>query len=294
MRREAGLNKTIDTRDGLALQLRQWPLAGAKGTIVLVHGLGEHIGRYAHVAAFFNAQGWRVLGYDQRGHGASAGKRGRLAAADDLPADLSRVIDGVRAEHPGPLILLGHSLGGLVAARFVAETVPAGHAPAAWARPVDALILSSPVLDTVMSPVQKLLLAVLGSTAPNLAIGNGLDPAGISRDPAVVAEYRADPRVHDRIAARLVRFIVDGGVFVRRAAPRWNVPTLLVYSGSDRLVATSGSAAFAAAAPKGVVTARVFSALFHEIFNEPERAEVFAAVAGWLDTLPLSLFRSPR
>ncbi|MDQ2735011.1 MAG: lysophospholipase, partial [Pseudomonadota bacterium] len=184
--------------------------------------------------------------------------------------------------------------GGLVAARFVAETVDTGRTPAAWARPVDALILSSPVLDTVMTPVQKVLLAVLGSLAPNLANGNGIDPIGISRDPEVVAAYRADALVHDRITARLVRFIVDGGVFVRRVAPRWNVPTLLVYSGSDQLVASAGSAAFAAAAPKGVVTARVFPSLFHEIFNEPERAEVFATVAGWLDTLPLSLFRSPR
>jgi alpha-beta hydrolase superfamily lysophospholipase len=288
------LDKTIETRDGLALQLREWTLSGAKGTIVVVHGLGEHVGRYAHVAAFFNAQGWRVVGFDQRGHGKSGGGRGRLGAADDLLADLGRVIDRVRAEHPGPLLLLGHSLGGLVAARFVAETVDSNPVAAAWARPIDALILSSPVLDTVMTPVQKLLLAVLAPLAPNLAIGNGIDPAGISRDPAVVAAYRADPLVHDRIAPRLVRFIVDAGAFVRRLAPRWNVPTLLVYSGSDRLVASSGSAAFASAAPKGVVTARVFSTLFHEVFNEPERAEVFATVAGWLDTLPLSLFRSPR
>jgi alpha-beta hydrolase superfamily lysophospholipase len=288
------LDKTIETRDGLALHLCDWPLTGAKGTIVLVHGLGEHIGRYPHVGTFFNAQGWRVVGFDQRGHGTSGGAHGRLAAADDLPADLSRVIDRVRAEHPGPLVLVGHSLGGLVAARFVAETVAADRAPAVWARPVDALILSSPVLDTVMTPVQKMLLAVLGSLAPNLPIGNGIDPAGISRDPAVVSAYRADPLVHDRVTARLVRFIVDEGAFVRRVAPRWNVPTLLIYSGSDRLVASAGSAAFASAAPKGVVTARAFSPLFHEIFNEPERAEVFAAVAGWLDTLPLSLFRSPR
>lgn len=284
----------METRDGLALHLRQWPLTGAKGTIVIVHGLGEHAGRYGHVAAFFNGQGWRVVGYDQRGHGASGGGRGRIGRADDLPADLSRVIDLVRSEHPGPLILLGHSLGGLVTARFVAETVDAGRTPAAWARPVDALILSSPVLDTVMSPAQKALLAVLGPIAPDLAVGNGIDPTGISHDPAVVAAYRADPLVHDRIAPRLVRFIVDGGRFVRRAAPGWNVPTLLVYAGSDRLVASRGSADFASAAPKGVVATRAFPSLFHEIFNEPERAEVFAVVADWLDTLPLSLFRSPR
>jgi alpha-beta hydrolase superfamily lysophospholipase len=145
-----------------------------------------------------------------------------------------------------------------------------------------------------MNAVQRAMLAVLGPVAPNLALGNGLRPAWISRDPAVVAAYEADPLVHDRIAPRLARFIVDAGEFVRRVAPRWNVPTLLLYAGADRCVARAGSAAFAAAAPKGVVTARVFALLFHEIFNEPERAEVFAVLGDWLDTLPVSLFRSPR
>ena len=163
--------------------------------------------------AFFNARGWRVVGYDHRGHGRSDGARGRLAAVDDLLVDLARAIDAVRAEHPGgPLVLLGHSLGGLVAARFVAG----GLAPAAaWSRPVDALLLSSPVLVTAMKPLQKAMLAVLGPLTPNLAVGNGLKPEWISRDPAVVAAYKADPLVHDRIAPRLARFIVDGGEFVR-------------------------------------------------------------------------------
>jgi alpha-beta hydrolase superfamily lysophospholipase len=182
-------NKQVETRDGLILRGREWPLASARGTIVLVHGLGEHVGRYAHVAAFWNERGWRVVGYDHRGHGASDGARGRLAAEDDLLADLARVVDAVRAEHrEGPLVLLGHSLGGLVAARFVAGAL----APAAaWARPVDALLLSSPALATTMSPLQKAMLAVLGPLTPNLAVGNGLKPEWISRDPAVVAAYKA-------------------------------------------------------------------------------------------------------
>ena len=287
------MNQTIETRDGLALQVRQWPLTGAKGTIVIVHGLGEHIGRYAHVAAFLNAQVWRVVGYDQRGHGASEGARGRLHKADDLLVDLAQVVDAVRAGYPGPLVLLGHSLGGLVAARFVAEAIdPAAAAP--WSRPIDALILSSPALDVGMNAWQKMMLAVLGPLTPNLAVGNGLSPAWISRDPVVVAAYEADPLVHDRIAPRLARFFVEGGERVRRVAPVWNVPTLLLSAGADRCVAPAGSAAFAAAAPKGIVTTRVFAPLFHEIFNEPEQDEVLSAVGGWLDTLPLSLFRSPR
>jgi alpha-beta hydrolase superfamily lysophospholipase len=285
-------NRQVETRDGLILRGREWPIAAARGTIVLVHGLGEHVGRYAHVAAFFNARGWRVVGYDHRGHGASDGARGRLAAADDLLVDLACAVDAVRADPPdGPLVLLGHSLGGVVAARFVAGAL----APAAaWSRRVDALLLSSPALATTMSPLQKAMLAVLGPLTPDLAVNNGLKPEWISRDPAVVAAYKADPQVHDRIAPRLARFVVDAGERVRAIAPRWNVPTLVQYAGADRCVPPAGSAAFAAAAPKDVVAARVWPGLFHEIMNEPEQAEVLSAFADGLDKLLASLPRIPR
>jgi alpha-beta hydrolase superfamily lysophospholipase len=176
---------------------------------------------------------------------------------------------------PGPLVLLGHSMGGLVAARFVAEGV----------RPVDALVLSSPALDPGMSIPQKLLLASLGRLAPNLAVGNGLKPEWISHDTQVVRNYVADPLVHDRVTPRLARFIVDGGEVVAERAADWRVPTLLLYAGSDRCVAPAGSAGFAAAAPQAVVAAHEFRPLYHEIFNEPEQAEVFGVLRDWLDTL---------
>jgi alpha-beta hydrolase superfamily lysophospholipase len=134
-----------------------------------------------------------------------------------------------------------------------------------------------------MNAAQRLLLAVLGPLAPNLAVGNGLDPAWVSRDPAVVKAYVDDPLVHDRVSPRLVRFMVDGGEHVRRAAPRWALPTLLMYAGSDRCVAPRGSAALAQAAPASVLTAKEFGPLFHEIFNEPEQGEVFALLQSWLD-----------
>jgi len=287
------MGRTIRTRDGLALVRRDWPSAEARGTIVIVHGLGEHIGRYAHVAARLNASGWAIVGYDQRGHGASPGERGRLAAGDDLLVDLAAVIDDVRAESTAPLVLLGHSLGGLVVARFVAAALESPRP--SWQRDVDALVLSSPALDIGMTGARRVLLATLEAMTPNLGIGNGLDATGISRDPAVVAAYRADPLVHDRIAPRLVRFLADAGPAVLALAPRWQVPTLLLYAGSDRLVVAAGSAAFAAAAPAAVVTARPFASLFHEIFNEPEQDEVLGVLTAWLDTLKLSPpTRSPR
>ena len=275
------LPERLKTRDGLTLHLQHWPAAATRGVLV-VHGLGEHIGRYAQVAAQLNACGWQVYGYDQRGHGRSEGPRGGLQADDDLLHDLSAVVDAVRAVQSGPLVLLGHSMGGLVAARFVA-----GDGAEPWSRPVEALVLSSPALDAGMSIVQKLLLASLGRLAPNLAVGNGLKPEWISRGAAVVRAYVADPLVHDRVTPRLARFIVDGGEVVGARAEQWRVPTLLLYAGSDRCVAPAGSAGFAAAAPQAVVAAHEFRPLFHEIFNEPEQAEVFGVLRDWLAALDL-------
>lgn len=275
--------QTLHTEDGVSLRLRHWEAAEprhARGTVLLVHGLGEHIGRYEHVAAALAAAGWHVSGYDQRGHGGSGGRRGAVRQADDLLRDLGQVIDVVRARHPGPLVLLGHSLGGLVAGRFVAEGL--APQPASWWRPVDALVMSSPALDPGMRGWQKALLAVAHPLVPGLPAGNGLNPAWVSRDPKVVAAYQADPQVHDRIVPRLARFIVDAGELVRHRAAGWQLPTLLLYAGADRCVAPRGSEAFAAAAPKAVVESHRYDGLYHEIFNEPEQAEVLARVCRWL------------
>ena len=274
---------TLLTEDRLRLHVMRWPAPGgpgsALGTVQIVHGLGEHIGRYAHVAAALNAAGWHVTGHDQRGHGRSEGPRGSIPHPQALLTDLSWVMDNVRV--PGRHVLLGHSLGGLIAARFVAEAL-AG-APARWSRELDGLVLSSPALDPGMSRAQKLLLELMSPLAPRLRVGNGLDPAWISHDPAVVAAYRADPLVHDRVTPALVRFIVDSGTLVQQRAARWRVPTLLMWAGADRCVAPSGSARFAAAAPSSMVKSREWTKLAHEIFNEPEQTEVLARLTRWLE-----------
>jgi len=271
----------LTTADGLALHLRHWPFpTRARGTVLIVHGLGEHVARYGHVAARLNDWGWNVVGYDQRGHGHSGGAKGALNSPDDLLRDLAQVIDATRAEHDGILVLLGHSMGGLIAARFVAEGL--ADAPADWHRPVDALVLSSPALDPGMNAAQKLLLSMLAPLAPSLAVNNGLKTHWISRDSGVVKAYEDDPLVHDRVTPRLVRFIADSGELACRQAPRWTTPTLLLYAGSDRCVSPAGSARFAAAAPKEIVNVREFGPLYHEIFNEPEQNDVFAALGAWL------------
>ena len=277
------------TTDGLTLSCHETtlPAGPARGTVLIVHGLGEHAGRYAHVAAHLAQAGWAVAGYDQRGHGRSGGPRGAIARPDSLLTDLGAVITHIKSAGSdrlsGPLVLLGHSMGGLVAGRFVAEGL--APQPAPWWQAVDALVMSSPALDPGMSVAQKLLLALAAPIAPNQALGNGLQPEWVCSDPAVVRAYVADPLNHDRVTPRLVRFIVNGGERVRQRAPQWRIPTLLLYSGADRCVAPRGSNAFAAAAPRAVLQVQRYVDLAHEIFNEPEQARVLADLTAWLSTL---------
>jgi len=269
----------LTAHDGTNLVVVDWPLSKApvRGVVLIVHGLGEHAWRYDALAGRLNGWGFAVRAYDQYGHGESMGQRGALPARDRLLQDLAEVVDESRARmHAStPLIVLGHSLGGLVAARFAALRL----------RPLEGLVLSSPALDAGLSSVQRLLLAVLPRWAANLRMGNGLNPDYLSHDAQVVARYKADPLVHDRISARLAAFIAETGPQVIAAAARWTVPTLLMYAGADRLVDPAGSHAFARAAPAAVVTARCFDTLYHEILNEaqPAREQVFAQLAAWLD-----------
>jgi alpha-beta hydrolase superfamily lysophospholipase len=277
---DAGSDWTLSTftaADGENIAVHEWPLddgAKPRAVVLLVHGLGEHAGRYHRLAQALNEAGFLVRGYDQYGHGLSDGVRGGLPHAHRMLEDLADLVESLRHLHPQlPLVLFGHSLGGLVAAGFVARGI----------LPVDALVLSSPALATRLSLWQKLLLAIVARLLPNLAVRNGIDPKDLSHDPEVVAAYRADPLVHDRITGRLARFIASEAIMVQRCAPRWLVPTLLLYAGQDLRVDPGGSRGFARAAPRGLVRARRFDGLYHEIFNEQEAQPVYAALRQWLD-----------
>ena len=269
---------TFTAHDGDNIVIQDWPLeagVAVRGVVILVHGLGEHAGRYDHVARHLNEWGFEVRGYDQCGHGESGGARGSLPTDTRLLDDLADIVDSTRARSgkDTPLILLGHSMGGLVVGRFVGLGM----------RPVDGLIMSSPALDPGLSAFQKFLVAVLPKIAPNLRVGNGVKPQFISHDAAVVAAYKADPLVHDRISARLARFIATAGPQTVAMAGQWKVPTLLMYAGDDRLLNAQGSRNFAAAAPKKTLTSVCFDTLYHEIFNELDAKPVFDTLKDWLD-----------
>ena len=269
---------TFIASDGDNIAVQDWPLAQGRtlrGVVILVHGLGEHAGRYDHVARRLNEWGFAVRGYDQYGHGESGGARGGLPDDKRLLSDLADIIDStrVRMNKGTPLILMGHSMGGLVAGRFVSLNV----------RPVEGLVMSSPALDAGLNALQKLLVAVLPKVVPNLLVSNGLNVNYISHDPAVVYAYQLDKLVHDRVSARLARFIAEAGPETLACAPLWKLPTLLMYAGADKLVSPQGSRAFAAAAPTQFVTTRCFDAMYHEIFNELDAEPVFDTLKTWLD-----------
>jgi alpha-beta hydrolase superfamily lysophospholipase len=247
----------------------------ASRTIVLAHGLGEHVGRYAALGEWLAQRGWSLRGHDHRGHGRSHGARGALRTSHDLVDDLAAGIDAATVDSGAPPWLMGHSMGGLVAL-----TCALRHPDR-----IAGLVLSSPSLALGLGPLQKLLVAVMSRLAPDVAVGNGLDPTKISHDPAVVRAYVDDPLVHDRITGRLARFMVDGGHDALDRAPALSVPTLLLFAGDDRLVDPDGSREFARRAPHSLLVAREYPALWHEILNETraERDAVLDDLGAWLD-----------
>jgi alpha-beta hydrolase superfamily lysophospholipase len=259
------------------LAMYDWPVpeVPALGTVVLVHGLGEHAGRYGEVATHLRDWGFLVRAYDQQGHGQSAGARGDMLHPGSLQADLGHVIDATRQRPQSadlPLVLLGHSMGGLVVARALAEQL----------RYVDAAVLSSPALGASPNIVQKLLLATLPKLLPHLTVDNGLNADLVARDAQVVQAYKADPLVHRRISAGLAAWILQEGQHTLDQANQWAVPTLLLYAGDDHLVRASASAEFARSAPQALVQSHCYEAMYHEIFNDPERDQVFTVLKAWL------------
>ncbi|WP_242112823.1 alpha/beta fold hydrolase [Luteimonas aquatica] len=261
-------------RDGAALFRREWPLPLARRAVLLVHGLGEHSGRYAALARWFNQRGYAVRAYDQRGHGHSPGRRGAIARPEALLEDLAEVYRDYAAALGFAPLLLGHSMGGLVALRTVLD--------GRIAPPL--LALSSPLLRAHEPRWLQGLAGRLAPWLPNLPLRAGLRADRLSHDPAVGLGYRRDPLRHGWITPRLADFLFRAAPACVADAATLRVPTLLLYAGDDFLVDARGSRDFAAAAPPALLTAQAFDALYHELFNEtdPGRGEVLAALETWL------------
>jgi alpha-beta hydrolase superfamily lysophospholipase len=261
--------------DGARLAVRRLEPAGPlRALVLLLHGFGDHSGRYAHVAAWLAERGYAVWALDQRGHGRSPGPRGHMTRFAQFLADVAALRKRAAAELPAPQVLLGHSFGGLVVLRYL-ETAPEG---------VTGAVVTSPWLDTAMpAPAWKLLMAkVLAGPLPGLGIATGLDTANLSTDPAVGAAARSDPLYHSRMTPAAWREIQAAQAAVVAERARIAVPLLFQIAGDDRIASRAASEALARSLGAETV---VYEGMFHEILNERERGRVLADLAAWLDRL---------
>jgi alpha-beta hydrolase superfamily lysophospholipase len=254
---------------------RTWTPDGAPAAVVvLAHGAGEHSGRYEHVAARLVQSGYAVYALDHRGHGRSEGPRALLERVDLAVADLDQLVVLAGTAYPGaPVFLLGHSMGAMIALRYAAVHQDR----------LTGLILSGALaaLEPV-PPALRLIGQLLSAVAPRTPL-IAIDPALVSRDPAVVDAYRNDPLVcHGKLPARTAAEIADTVAALPGTVGAIRVPTLILYGTADRLCPPAGSVMLGERVGSADRTVKAYEGLFHEIFNEPERDAVLDDVCGWL------------
>jgi len=263
------------TEDGLRLFLRIWPAEG-KGWLGIVHGYGEHCGRYDAFARWLGARGWDVAAFDLRGHGQSRGRRGHIRRFSDYFLDLAAFHAALTDRARGrPVFLLGHSLGGLVAARYVQER----------RQDLAGLILSAPFLGVAMPvPAWKRLTApILDRIWPSFSAPSGLRATWMSHDPEVVWRYRSDPLMHRVATARWFAEVQRAQAEVARVASRLAVPILVLQAGSDRIADLASTRRFFAAVGSPDKTLEVYGGFYHEVLNEVGKEQPWEAIAVWLD-----------
>lgn len=265
-----------DSRDGLKLYARGWePKGQPKAVICLVHGLGEHVGRYDHVGAALTQAGYTLLGSDLRGHGKSGGPRGHSPSLEAFMNDLDLLLEQARDRHPGlPCFLYGHSLGGLLALAYVKARKPALAGVV-----VTGAGLRSPLQE---QKIKVMLARILGSVMPTLTLPSGLDPGTISRDPQVVEAYVHDPLVHDRTSTGFGKAALQAVDVAFAGAADFPLPLLIMHGAADRLTYPRGSEEFARLVRRGAKL-KLWDGLSHEIHNEPEQGEVLKFMIDWLD-----------
>ncbi|PRH27292.1 alpha/beta hydrolase [Burkholderia multivorans] len=272
----------LRTADGLELASYRWPAdaraAPPRATVALLHGLAEHAGRYAPLAARLNAAGIDLLAIDLRGHGRSPGKRAWVARFDEYLDDADALVDEA-ARAPTPLFLMGHSMGGAIAALYAIERAPARACTLA------GLVLSSPALAPGRDvPRWMLALSRLISRVWPTFPAIRIDAALLSRDADVVAANRADPLVHHGpVPARTGAEILDAMARIERGRSALRVPVLVYHGTADKLTEPDGSRTFGARVGSADRTLTLYEGGFHETMNDIERERVIDALIGWID-----------
>jgi alpha-beta hydrolase superfamily lysophospholipase len=269
---EAARVEHVAARDGTSLLVRHWlvPNGEAWASMVLVHGLAEHSGRYEHVGAQLAAAGIDTWAYDERGFGGSGGPRASIERWSQHHDDLEERLAGIRSLAPArPLVLYGHSVGGLISLGYVLD---------ARARP-DLLVLSAPAISARIPLWQRLLVGSLRRVAPGMLLSNRLDTNALSSDPGVRARYVSDPLNQHKSTVRFAHAAFGEQRRVAAALDRLSIPTLVVHGGADRLVPTETSAALEGRAG---VTRRVYPGVLHELHNEPAGPQVVKDIVAWI------------
>jgi alpha-beta hydrolase superfamily lysophospholipase len=258
---------------GAKLHVTHWlPEGRPKAVVLLAHGYAEHAGRYAYVAKRLTDAGYAIYAVDHWGHGASDGEGGFVPRFSAFLDGMSELLTLVEVNHGDtPRLLLGHSMGGLIATLFLIERQQAFVAAA----------LSGPAILPAEPPSRFTvwISRFLSRFFPRLGVLS-LDATGVSRDPAVVAAYQADPLVYGgKIGARLGKEFMDAMAVAQADAPKIRLPILIQHGEADRLTAPAGSRYLF----EHVSSVEIYPGLFHEIYNEPERDAVLGDLIGWFD-----------
>jgi alpha-beta hydrolase superfamily lysophospholipase len=261
---------------GLELYYQRWrPEGEPKATLAIVHGFGEHSGRYGNVVDWFVPKGYAVYAFDLRGHGRSPGPRGYINEWAEFRGDVRSFLELVREQEPGQVVsLLGHSMGGLIVLEYVL------HHPEGLA----GVIASGPLLAQAgVSPLLMALSKVLSGVLPRLTLNTKLDATSISRDPAVVEAYVNDPLVHSLGTPRLSTELTQATEWTQAHAAEMEIPCLIVHGSADRLCPPEGSRVFYENITLGDKERQVYENYYHEVFNEVGKERVLADVEAWVE-----------
>lgn len=268
-----------DMNDDVTFYMQGWePEGKPKAIVCLIHGLGEHTGRYVHVGDVLNKAGYALFGFDLRGHGQTGGRRGHIPSLDVALQDIDQFIGFQKQNNPGlPIFLYGHSLGGLLALTYAIQ----------YHEGLQGVIVTGSALRSALQEQKgKIMMArILGALAPAMTIPSGLDATAISRDQKVVDTYVNDPLVHDKTSLGLGKTALTAIDLCFARAKEFTPPLLIMHGKMDRLTYPSGSEDFAklAGETNKDVTLKLWDGLYHEIHNEPEQAEVFKMMIEWMD-----------